>query len=175
MYLILSCFEVFFRNIINNLLIQYDKNWITNINNLHKQISKDFTNYQNKSKTKTNKDINDFFNKQENLIKIAEQELLIKNKETTNNYLISQLSFGFWENLLSKNYENFIWNKYLKHTFKVSRGFLQQEINFLRKLRNRIAHNEHILNYNIKDCKTKIYNILDLVDINLKDFMDDMS
>lgn len=79
------------------------------------------------------------------------------------------------ENLLSKNYENIIWNKYLKNTFKCNRGYLQKEINNFRKLRNRIAHNECILKYDIQNFQDRIFKILDLVDSDLKEFIKEMS
>ena len=76
---------------------------------------------------------------------------------------------------MSKNYESFIWNKFLKKVFKTSRGLLQKDINELRRLRNRIAHNECILSYNIEDVKDKIFNIFSPIDTKLIDIIKEMS
>ena len=89
--------------------------------------------------------------------------------------MVSRLNFAFWENLLSKNYENFIWNKFLNKIFKTSRGSLQKDINELRRLRNRIAYNECILLYNIEDTKNKIFNIFNPIDTKLIDIIKEMS
>ncbi len=173
MYILLSCFEVFFRNIINNSIS--NNYWIININNLHIKILKDLKKYQTLSKTKSNQNISKFFDIQNTFIQKAKDDLIKEKKPISNDYLISKLNFAFWENLLSKNYENIIWNKYLKNTFKCNRGYLQKEINNFRKLRNRIAHNECILKYDIQNFQDRIFKILDLVDSDLKEFIKEMS
>lgn len=173
MYILLSCFEVFFRNIINNSIS--NNYWIININNLHIKILEDLKKYQTLSKTKSNQNISKFFDIQNTFIQKAKDDLIKEKKPISNDYLISKLNFAFWENLLSKNYENIIWNKYLKNTFKCNRGYLQKEINNFRKLRNRIAHNECILKYDIQNFQDRIFKILDLVDSDLKEFIKEMS
>lgn len=173
MYILLSCFEVFFRNIINNSIS--NNYWIININNLHIKILEDLKKYQTLSKTKSNQNISKFFDIQNTFIQKAKDDLIKEKKPISNDYLISKLNFAFWENLLSKNYENIIWNKYLKNTFKCNRGYLQKEINNFRKLRNRIEHNECILKYDIQNFQDRIFKILDLVDSDLKEFIKEMS
>ena len=175
MYILLSCFEVLFRNIINNSIITYDCDWINNLKHLHEKMTNDFNKYQQLSKSKSTDGINKFFDTQNEFIQRTENDLIKENKNITTNYLVSRLNFAFWENLLSKNYESFIWNKFLKKVFKTSRGSLQKDINELRRLRNRVTHNECILSYNIEDVKDKIFNISSQVDIKLIDVIKEMS
>ena len=74
-------------------------------------------------------------------------------------------------------YETEIWNKYLYKIFKkqTRRGYIEAKLNELRKLRNRVAHNECIMSYNIDDVKNKIFNIFSQVDIKLIDVIKEMS
>ena len=46
MYILLSCFEVLFRNIINNSIVIHNHNWINDLENLHIKILNDFNKYQ---------------------------------------------------------------------------------------------------------------------------------
>ena len=92
-------------------------------------------------------------------------------KLITNNYLVSRLNFGFWTRLFSKNYESILWNKYLHKIFnkKVQRKEIEIKLNEFRRLRNRIAHNECVLNmeYSIIEYYDKIISFLYDIDENL--------
>lgn len=65
-------------------------------------------------------------------------------------HLISELSFGFWNNLLNLRYERIFWPQCLKlfvpcisrtHRY---RDFLHKRLQKIRKLRNRIFHHQRI-------------------------------
>ena len=74
--------------------------------------------------------------------------------------VIADLKFAFWQQMLKKNQEHPLWNKYLYTTFpnldrglgtSANREAVYQRIEQIRKLRNRIAHHEPIFNRNLND------------------------
>lgn len=70
----------------------------------------------------------------------------IHNYAITNGDVVSNLEFGFWNNLFSSNYEFKIWLPYLRHLFpNKNRKDLHREIELIRELRNRIFHYEPII------------------------------
>lgn len=174
MYLVLSCFEVILRNVINIQMLKNDVNWISNISLLNVKI------INNLKKTKTaNKNTvtsyKKFLNKQIDILNVAIFSLQEDEKEINNDYLTSRLNFGFWTRLFNKSYETEIWNKYLYRIFSkpIKRGFVEFRLNELRRLRNRIAHNECILN--LKHTPLEYYDFiiefLSFVDLNIVDWL----
>jgi len=68
--------------------------------------------------------------------------------------IVSALAFGFWTGLLSPDYEN-LWQQQLHKAAKdingkgLTRKALITPLTPIRILRNRIAHNESILSWNL--------------------------
>lgn len=63
--------------------------------------------------------------------------------------MVAKLTLGFWVGLTGRglNYEMQFWNPALRHSFRGyqgRRGALQQQLNHVRKFRNRIGHHERI-------------------------------
>ncbi len=86
-----------------------------------------------------------------------------KNKELTHGRIISELSFGFWTYLLAKQYEQKIWNKYIKKIMPniprrlATRKKLSERINTIRNLRNKVFHFDTIINIkNLADIHKQI-------------------
>jgi hypothetical protein len=167
MYLILSCFEVMLRNTINNTLVdKLDVNWIAEINVLHNNIAK---NLKNINAVNALRDCKKLFAIQEQLIFNTTKDLEREKKPLNASHYVSRMNFSFWENLFSKNYESVLWNKYLSKVFKNNnRGYILKEINSFRRLRNRIAHNECLMEYNLTNYYDNILNFLDLIDNRLR-------
>ncbi|ASK26960.1 Abi family protein [Neisseria chenwenguii] len=74
-----------------------------------------------------------------------------KSKQTGK--VVADLSFAFWQHLLTKRYANSLWNKHLMTAFPnldssktvvENLKFLHTQIEAIRMLRNRIAHHEPI-------------------------------
>jgi hypothetical protein len=118
---------------------------ITFRNNLHRVLSQNLK--------------NEFWFDDENFlsprlkIKIDEARNKIhKSKEQTAGRIISELSFGFWTYLLGTDYEQKIWNRYVKFVFPnipknmAIRKKLSEKINTIRNLRNKIFHFDTIIN-----------------------------
>ncbi|ULJ74489.1 hypothetical protein L2W42_21845 (plasmid) [Rhizobium gallicum] len=76
----------------------------------------------------------------------------------------AELNWGFWTGILAKRYETSLWRPHLRSVFQsadpLTRGQIFVPLDDLRRLRNRIAHHEPILNRNIA---ADYQAILDLV------------
>lgn len=146
LYKVLSLFEVFLRNAINNELITIDINWILKLDNIHIQILNRLLGTSMVAES-TIQNFKNIFNIQENLIKDAYDSLILDKRPITNGYLISRLTFGFWTRFFNKVYEDMLYKKYLYKIFnsRLNRQKAEHLLNEFRWLRNRIAHNEPIL------------------------------
>lgn len=74
-----------------------------------------------------------------------------KGQPITHGRVVAELSFGFWRYLLTKRYTDPLWIPHLRHAFPhtqpgLDRARVDTEVDALVKLRNRIAHHEHIFN-----------------------------
>jgi hypothetical protein len=83
----------------------------------------------------------------------AKADLSAAHQEHTAGRLIAVLTFGFWTGLLSPSYEN-LWRSSLRFAFEdglgISRKRVTGQLTPIRVLRNRIAHHEPILYWNLK-------------------------
>jgi hypothetical protein len=64
-------------------------------------------------------------------------------------HVVANLTLGFWTSLLANRYHQRLWEPAIKMAFPHlagRRGALQQDLESLRRLRNRIAHHEPIFN-----------------------------
>lgn len=116
--------EVTLRNVLHDSLSgKYNDTWYDNPLLLLKQQSKD------------------------EIVK-AKSKLLRMNMGLTPPSIVAELSFGFWVNLLERDYHNTLWTPLLYKCFQGQPGQKRSKIfdklNHLRKLRNRIAHHEPI-------------------------------
>ncbi|MBD9560585.1 hypothetical protein [Ensifer sp. ENS03] len=77
--------------------------------------------------------------------------------------VVAELNWGFWTGILAKRYEP-LWRSDLRKVFQstgpLTRAQIFQPLDDLRRLRNRIAHHEPILNRNIA---ADYASILDLI------------
>jgi len=82
----------------------------------------------------------------------------VLDKETTVGKIIPELNFIFWQNMFTKRYDERLWDRYLfqimpgcdiSKPLKSVRHSIYKDIENVRRLRNRIAHHEHILNHNL--------------------------
>lgn len=66
----------------------------------------------------------------------------------TEDHVCSALTFGFWEHLTTKRFERLIWKRGIRHNFphagNMSRDELHDQIETVRRWRNRIAHHRAI-------------------------------
>lgn len=89
--------------------------------------------------------------------------------QATTGKVIAELTFGFWEKMFVASFDAALWTPHLATvlphlpagmTMQQARGHIRQELEKLRRLRNRIAHHEPLLTLNaqqvLRDMETLI-------------------
>ncbi len=115
-------------------------------------------------------------NKSQNEIRKATQELNRFNKPVTSNRLVAEMTFGFWTQLLSTQYQTVFWNKrsfyddvFQKLPVKLrKRQFLADRFHNIRKFRNRVFHHERVLHNNLTKMHDEILDTIGLINPTLK-------
>lgn len=80
----------------------------------------------------------------------AVQMLTRKKPFVTSGMVVAELTFGFWTTLLDTRYDQYIWIPHGKNLFSRATATernikkIRQELDLIRRLRNRIAHHEPI-------------------------------
>lgn len=100
---------------------------------------------------------------QRNQISEAKINLLREKKPLQPGRVVASLSFGFWTACLGRRYED-MWRRTLRDAFEhapsaLRRKSLNTPLTQIRLLRNRIAHHEPILRFNLPDRYAKISEI----------------
>lgn len=92
-----------------------------------------------------------------------------KRGQPTTGKVIAELSFGFWENMFVGSFDAALWNRHLNvvlpnlptgQTVQQSRYHIRQELEKLRRLRNRIAHYEPLLVINASACLQAVQQLI---------------
>ena len=124
--------EITVRNAIHNHLIdRYSEDWITNraiIGNLDPR-------------------------RQDEFDELLQNEIKRHGDNLTCHHLVSELSFGFWQHLLTKRFGRLIWASGIKPAFPnlpnaMDRQDVYNRVEIVRKWRNRIAHHKPIFDRN---------------------------
>jgi hypothetical protein len=163
-YPIMNLFETFLRNSINDKLTIYfnDAAWIINQKNIFMSDASLAPKYWLKKQVQN-----------------AENNT---RGTITPGKIISEQIFGFWTSLFEPRHYRHI-GGYIIHCFPnkpthVNRIIIAKMLNDIRELRNRIYHNEAICFNNITidfthtmNIKTDIYNLLEWMDADLKEYI----
>lgn len=92
--------------------------------------------------------------------------------------VVAELNWGFWTGILAKRYEQ-LWRSDLRHVFQsagpLTRNAVFLPLDDLRRLRNRIAHHEPILNRNIAADLVAILDLIRLVSPTAAEWVEDQS
>jgi hypothetical protein len=103
----------------------------------------------------------------------AKESILRQGKLLTPGRIVAELSFGFWTALVGRKYEKRLWVPHIHRAFPnalrhvdaearprkkpamLGRGDIAMRLEGVRQLRNRIAHHEPILHYQLESeyCK----------------------
>ncbi len=87
----------------------------------------------------------------------------------TTGKLIPELKFVFWQKMLTGRHDPRLWNNYLTQIFpnlpsgqsiSQSRQALYDDLEHIRKLRNRIAHHEPVFNRNLSDDFKRVADLI---------------
>lgn len=94
----------------------------------------------------------------------------VRNKQATTGKVIPELKFVFWEKLFTGRHDGRLWGPHLKRIFpNLDRAFpvahhrlrINQDLEHIRELRNRIAHHEPIFARNLADDFARIERLVD--------------
>ena len=79
--------------------------------------------------------------------------------------IVAQLMFGFWRYLSSSAHEVSLWRPYLHHAFPsgTSRTEVDVRMGDLHRLRNRVAHHEPLLTWNIARAHQQLIELTTLI------------
>lgn len=97
--------------------------------------------------------------------------LEVRVKQPTVGKIIPELKFAFWQRMFTSRHDQRLWTPYLKavlpnipttQTTEQARQHLFDELENIRKLRNRIAHHEPIFSRNLGSDFQKIYQLVAL-------------
>lgn len=79
--------------------------------------------------------------------------------------VVAQLMFGFWRYLSSSAHEVPLWRPYLHHAFPrgTSRSFVDARVGDLHGLRNRVAHHEPVLSWNLAKTHQQLLEVSALI------------
>ena len=144
----LEILEIMLRNSVNSILIKYYGN---------KWYEEDF-----------------LLNKHKIAIKEV-IDLLKQNKKDINlNNIISNVSFGFWVDFFHLKYKNTIANILLGiFNCNIEQGFLYNKLSKVKNnIRNRIAHRENMIKYNIMNNYGFILQLISFIDKDIAKYVD---
>lgn len=88
-----------------------------------------------------------------------------RNIEVCDVRLIPEISFKFWTSFFALKYDN-QWQQFLnkaivsEHRTSVSRRLIEEKLEGLKKLRNRIAHHEPIIQLNLESYSQDVFNLI---------------
>jgi hypothetical protein len=88
--------------------------------------------------------------------RVADARLMIQQsgRAVTSGRMVAELTFGFWVALTAKEYAPVLWIPYLHRAFpqkSLGHGVVHKRLNNIRKLRNRVAHHECILDRDLEN------------------------
>lgn len=109
--------------------------------------------------------------KEQGQIAKAKEHLARDKKPLSNGNMIAELSFGLWVNLFNSPYEK-LWRYPLRKAFaghngKLERHVISKKLRPILKLRNRIAHYEPILHYDLPEIEHDIVDIVRWIEPNI--------
>ena len=103
-------------------------------------------------------------NQRKQLVKAIE-DIIADKKEPTSGRIVAALSFSFWTTMLGRDYEN-LWQTTLHRIGRredgkgLTRKELSRPLTPIRTLRNRIAHHESIIMWNLPEHYKNILRIV---------------
>ncbi|MDN5890102.1 MAG: hypothetical protein L0I94_11010 [Yaniella sp.] len=93
-----------------------------------------------------------------------------RSRETTTGKVVAELKLAFWSSMFTARHDTRVWSEQLftvlpnSDMTKMSelRGRIRQDIEEMRKLRNRIAHHEPIFTRNLHDDLHRMFDLVTL-------------
>lgn len=116
--------------------------------------------------------------KQQEMIGDVRLRLFEKKKEINNCNIISNLSFGFWVNLFSSDYDKTLWRNSLYKVFyntdaRPSRSKVRERLEKFLILRNRISHCECIIHFPLQKYRQQLIEIISWINQDIARWFDE--
>src|SRR3989338_6338305 len=107
----------------------------------------------------------------------AKMRLLGKKKEINSCNITSNLSFGFWINLFSSDYDKILWRSSLYKIFyttkaKPGRGKLRERLEKFLILRNRISHCECIVHFPLQKYHLQLIEVIGWINSDIAKWLE---
>lgn len=144
--------------------LYYNLHWLEII--LRNSINKSLCNRLGSEWYSTNIDI--FADVEKNKIEKSISQLISDNKQINNPNIVANLNFGFWVNIFNNPYDN-LWRYCLRKAFPKTkeatfRKDVSKRLHPILKLRNRVAHYEPILKYDLAKYNQNIIDIINWIE-----------
>lgn len=114
------------------------------------------------------------------MVEKAKQALRADKKPIERGRIVAELNLGFWVAILGPKYETGIWRPALRHAFPHrprghERKQIHKALNAIRRLRNRVAHHEPILDRDLEEDYKLIIALISWVCPHTADWVDNLS
>ncbi|MEI7668808.1 MAG: Abi family protein [Pseudomonadota bacterium] len=144
--------------------LYYNLHWLEIIlrNSINKALSNSYgANWYEKHR-------NAFADIEKSKIDKAISQIIIDNKEVNNSNVVANLTFGFWVSIFNGLYEN-LWRHCLRQAFPNAKTQIRRKdviirLHSLLKIRNRIAHYEQIIKYDLANHHKNIIDIINWIE-----------
>lgn len=91
----------------------------------------------------------------------------------THGHVVAELPFGFWGSLFAQGYSRTLWRESLRHAFPQARqGRLHSDLESIRRVRNRIAHHEPLISYDLAGEYRRVVATAEQIDMRLAWWID---
>lgn len=85
-------------------------------------------------------------------VSYAKRNVAKSGHQVTHGRVVAELMLGFWWSLLAPGYRNTLWASALREAFPTARVTrLHDEVDQIRRLRNRVAHHEPLIDKDIEE------------------------
>ncbi len=96
--------------------------------------------------------------------------LQTRSKQSTTGKVVAELKFAFWQNMFTSRHGVRVWDPQIQTLFpnascltaRQLRSRIYDDLEVIRKLRNRIAHHEPIFTRNLDDDLMRIFELIEL-------------
>lgn len=91
----------------------------------------------------------------------------------TQGHVVAELSFGFWGSFFAEAYSRTLWRQCLRQAFpRARRGRLHSDLEAIRRVRNRIAHHEPLIGYDLAEEYRRVLRTAEQIDMRLAWWID---
>ncbi len=106
-------------------------------------------------------------------VHLAKGRVTAAGHQVAHGRVVAELSLGFWWTLFAESYNRTLWAPSLRQAFpRARRDRLHSEVDKIRLLRNRIAHHEPLIGYDLHAEYSRILQTAEQIDVHLAWWID---